>query len=458
MGSEWQRVSVEEIRAKSKGAIAIGPFGSRMKSDRYVESGVPVIRGTNITGGPTFEGDFVFVSEGMADSLGSCNVYEGDLVFPHRGAIGEVGIVPPGGRYVISSSLMKLTCDRSQAVPRFLYYFFRSHVGRHELLKNASQVGTPGIGQPLTSLRSITLTLPAVPEQRAIAHILGTLDDKIELNRRMNETLETMAQALFKSWFVDFDPVIDKALTAGNPIPEPLQKRAEARMALGDRRKPLPASIAQHFPDRFVFNEDVGWIPDRWELTSIYKLVDVVYGAPFSSKRFNSEGQGKPIIRIRDLKTGSPQVWSDELHPKGTMISAGDVVVGMDAEFRATIWPGEDGYLNQRLFFARPIVTNLSGFYIQQILEPLLAREERAQVGTTVAHLGKRDIDKFIVLEPGEKVRETFSGLVRSILQRWVVNQRQTSTLSVVRDTLLPKLLSGELRIPDAEEQAEKAL
>ena len=139
------------MQAPEPGSIAIGPFGSRMKSDCYVEDGIPVIRGTNITGGPTFDGEFVYITEEKADTLGSSNVYQSDLVFPHRGSIGEVGIILEDKRYVLSSSLMKLTCDREKVNPKFLYYFFKSSTGRHELLKNASQVGTPGIGQPLTS-------------------------------------------------------------------------------------------------------------------------------------------------------------------------------------------------------------------------------------------------------------------------------------------------------------------
>ena len=206
--SEMSKFRIDEIATKA----AIGPFGSRMKSDTYTQFGVPVIRGTNITGGRSFSGDWVYVSEKDADQLANCNVREGDLVFPHRGAIGEVGIVPGDReRYLLSSSLMSLKCDETQADSLYLYYFFKSHEGRHQLLKNASQVGTPGIGQPLTSLRSIELYLPPVDQQKDIAKVLGCLDDKIELNRRMNETLEAMARAIFQSWFVDFDPVRAKA-------------------------------------------------------------------------------------------------------------------------------------------------------------------------------------------------------------------------------------------------------
>src|SRR5690606_14550664 len=189
MASEWQTLTIDEIKAPHERSIAIGPFGSRMKADVYVSNGVPVIRGNNISDTKALVGDFVFVPEQIADELSACNVRPGDLVFPHRGAIGQVAIVPTGGpeRYMLSTSLMKLTCDTRRVDPYFVFYFFRSARGKHALLQHASTVGTPGIGQPLTSLRSISLPVPPLSEQRAIAHVLGTLDDKIELNRKQNE-------------------------------------------------------------------------------------------------------------------------------------------------------------------------------------------------------------------------------------------------------------------------------
>ena len=249
MAGEWQTLTVDDIKAPGDRSIAIGPFGSRMKADAYVTKGVPVIRGNNITDTRALAGGFVFVSDETADQLHACNVYADDLVFPHRGAIGQVAIVPADGfeRYMLSTSLMKLTCDKRRVDPQFVFYFFRSDLGRHALLQHASTVGTPGIGQPLTSLRSIMLQVPPLPEQRAIAHILGTLDDKIELNRRMSVTLEAMARALFKSWFVDFDPV---------------------RAKMEDRDPGLPKPLADLFPSRLVDSE-LGEIPEGWEVGSL---------------------------------------------------------------------------------------------------------------------------------------------------------------------------------------------
>ena len=162
-----------------------------MKSDCYVPTGVEVIRGTNISDTRALIGEMVCITPQLADQLGNAIVHADDLVFPHRGSIGLVGIVPRNkvSRYALSSSLMKLTCDRKQVEPLFLFYFFRSDEGRHELLKNASTVGTPGIGQPLSSLRSIKVPIPPLAEQKTIAHILGTLDDKIENNRAINHHL-----------------------------------------------------------------------------------------------------------------------------------------------------------------------------------------------------------------------------------------------------------------------------
>ena len=161
MISNWTTYKIEDIAEK----ISIGPFGSRMKSNAYVKNGVPVIRGTNLTGGKRFSGDWVFISEDLAEQLENCCVSNGDLVFPHRGAIGEVGLVDDiFPKYIMSSSLMKLRCNPNLADSEFIYYFFKSNQGKHELLKNASQVGTPGIRQPLSSLKSIEITLPSLSQ------------------------------------------------------------------------------------------------------------------------------------------------------------------------------------------------------------------------------------------------------------------------------------------------------
>ncbi len=198
----WKRYNLGEIIDD----IAMGPFGSNLKVDNFIDHGVPVIRGLNLNEGGFSDEKFVFVSEEKAISLKRSLAYPDDLVFTHRGTIGQVGIIPHGEypKYLVSQSQMRLTVNKKFLNPRYLYYFFKSPKGQYELLKNTSQVGVPAIASPTTSLKEVELTIPNLSVQNLIVGILASLDDKIELNRQTNQTLEAIAQAIYKEWFVDF--------------------------------------------------------------------------------------------------------------------------------------------------------------------------------------------------------------------------------------------------------------
>lgn len=277
------------------------------------------------------------------------------------------------------------------------------------------------------NLNRIPLLTPPLPEQRAIAHILGTLDDKVELNRRMNETLEAMARALFKSWFVDFEPV-----------------RAKSK----GQESGFPREVDEHFPDAFEESE-LGEIPKGWSVASIREIATVVYGAPFSSSLFNTEQVGDPLIRIRDLSNESPGVWTQEIHPKGYKVKPGDIVVGMDGEFRAYLWGGDEAWLNQRVCIFAPRPDYSAAFVRNSIFEPL-AHVEATETATTVIHLGKSDIERFLVVVPDTKVLGAFNQYCQPWYDRIVSSKRESRTLSALRDALLPRLISGELRVQDA--------
>lgn len=307
---------------------------------------------------------------------------------------------------------------------RWVYYLTQSFV--RELQELSIGSATRFITKQI--LDSFPVLVPPLNEQCAIAAILGALDDKIELNRRMNATLETMARALFKSWFVDFDPV---------------RAKMEGRQPFG-----MDAETASLFPSRLV-PSDLGDIPEGWSIASIYDIADIVNGAPFQSELFNQEKRGLPLIRIRDLNSCNPAYYTDEKHPKAEIVHTGDIVVGMDAEFRAHYWMGKTAYLNQRLFTARP--KHNSKVFVREGLIPLLAKEENAQVGTTVAHIGKKDIDKFKVVFPSERILQLFAEQSNPILEKMVAISIETRKLEKTRDYLLPKLISGDIRIPDAE-------
>jgi type I restriction enzyme S subunit len=186
-----------------------------------------------------------------------------DVLITMIGTVGEPCLISYTPDFAIKN--IGLFKSKGQVEGQYLYYYLLSPLAQDHIRTRLR--GTTQQYIPLAELRALPVFHPTCKsDMEAIAHILGSLDDKIELNRRMNATLEAMAQALFQSWFVDFDPVIDKALAAGNPIPEPLQQRAQARRELGEKRKPLPADVARHFPDRFVFTEELGWVPEGWEV------------------------------------------------------------------------------------------------------------------------------------------------------------------------------------------------
>jgi len=226
MASEWRKCTVNDIKAPDPNALATGPFGSAISSKFFVQSGVPVIRGSNLSqevGVRLIDDDLVFVGADKAKEFARSVVRRGDLVFTCWGTIDQVGLVDERSRYreyIVSNKQMKITPDRQQVDSLFLYYFFSSPEARERIISQGIGSSVPGFN--LGQLKAFQLTLPPLPEQRAIAAILGGLDDKIELDRRMNETLEGMARALFKSWFVDFAPVHAKAEDRNTGLPKPL--------------------------------------------------------------------------------------------------------------------------------------------------------------------------------------------------------------------------------------------
>jgi type I restriction enzyme S subunit len=437
MAGEWPTKTIDELKAKSRAAIAIGPFGSRMKSDCYVPSGVPVIRGTNISDTRDLVGEMVYITPEKAAEVQSSIIFADDLFFPHRGSIGLVGIVPRKGaaRYVQSSSMMKLTCDRSLVEPLYLFYFFRSAQGRQELLKNASTVGTPGIGQPLSSLKAIHVPYPPLAEQKAIAAALGALDDKIELNRRMNATLEAMARALFQSWFVDFDPVRAKL----------------------DARPPaaLDPATAALFPDSFQESE-LGHIPHGWKATTLGACIGFRSGFSFKSQDWQESGV--PVVKIGSVKPGIIDLTqvsyvSEAIAHQAARyrLTTGDMLIGMTGYVgEVGLVPPSDNppLLNQRVgkfVMRKPGTESLAFWYCTTRQPEFRSFVEARSHGTAQANVSGEAIMEFPLVAPSAEILDAFNRECQPMLDRILSNHAESRTLATLRDTLLPKLLSGEL-------------
>ena len=407
-----------------------------------MSEGDPVISGKHLKEFKLNEhAGFNFVTEDHADKLRNANVERGDVIFTHAGNIGQVAYIPENSkydRYIISQRQFYMRCNKNKVIPEFVASYFKSPMGQHQLLANASQVGVPSIAQPVSYLRTIEIPLPPLPEQHAIAHILGTLDDKIELNRHMNETLEEMARALFKSWFVDFDPV---------------------RAKMEGRAPGLPKHIADMFPDQLVESE-LGEIPEGWEVKTLGDLCHKPqYGYTASAK---DEPNGPKFLRITDINKKAWIDWGCVPHCDITekdfdkcRLYKGDILIARMADPGHGVLIEED----QKAVFAsylirfRPVHTwhaHLLQYWLRSSMYWELVFGRGA--GTTRVSLNAKVLSEFSLVVPTTFVAEVFGKHVSSLRARVITNVSESRGLAVLRDSLLPKLVSGELKTSSIQE------
>lgn len=378
----WGLEKVINLKANDKRAIAMGPFGSNIKAENFVTKGVPVIRGTNLNYQKYIGGEFVFLTEEKADELIGSVCKPGDLVFTHRGTIGQVGLIPQNKypRYVVSQSGMKLTVNPSIIDNEFLFYFFKSEFGQFQILKYESQVGVPSISNPLTSLKEMEVPVPPLPEQKAIAFILSSLDDKIDLLHRQNATLEKIAETLFRQWFVE-----------------------EAK--------------------------------EEWKEGTLTDVIELVYGKAL--KEEIRTGSGFPVV-------GSSGVVG--YHSKYLVESPG-IVIGRKGTLGKVIYLFDNFFPIDTTYFIKSKNKSAGLFYEYFLLKTMNFEEMNSD--SAVPGLN-RDIalSTEIRIAPLKRINE-FNGHCSALFNKIKTNQTQIRTLTTLRDTLLPKLMSGEVRVAD---------
>ena len=295
-----------------------------------------------------------------------------------------------------STEFIVLRARKGISDPQFIYYLATSPFFRKQAIK--SMVGSSGRQRVQQNvLDNLELKVPDIVTQEKIGYILSCFDKKIAINKQINDNLFEQMEALYRSCFVDYRPF-------------------------------------------------GGSKPESWKQSDIYALANIIYGAPFASKQFNTEGVGKPIIRIRDLKEQKFTTYTTEVHPKGYLLQPGDIVVGMDGEFRPYIWGNDEAWLNQRVcVFANKRPSGKAFLYFT--IKPLLYAIEQTQVATTVIHIGKKDYDAFEVTLPNNEILDKFDELTEPMIKRIVSNCFENKRLENLRDALLPKLMSGEIDV-----------
>lgn len=396
---EWKEVTLEEI-----GTIVGGATPSTKRTSFY-DGDIPWLTPKDLSANSNkyiFRGERNITAEGFNSC--SCKMLpKGSVLFSSRAPIGYVAIA---ASEMCTNQGFKSVIPNEDTDSEFLYYLLKYN--KDNIVSQGS--GTTFAEVSGKTMKGIEVVVPKeVDDQRRIASILSSLDRKIELNNKINADLEEMAQTIFKNWFVDFEP----------------------------------------FKDGEFVDSELGMIPEGWKVGSPYEYVKVVYGAPYKSAKFNDNGEGFPLIRIRDLKDCNPQFYTSEILPQTEYINMGDIVAGMDAEFVPHIWKGKTGLLNQRVCKLMPQQTSISNLFVLYLMKPELEFVQSYKTGTTVSHLGKADIDKFVVVLPPLKVVEECSKILDSILQRIKNISAESCTLSLLRDTLLPRLMSGELEVPE---------
>jgi type I restriction enzyme, S subunit len=435
MAGEWRISTLGEIADVTK--LAGFEFTKHVQYEPAGE--IIALRALNLKDGVLNLENVKRISKSASDSLPRSKLHKNDILFSYTGTIGEVALVDEDDRYHLAPNICRLR-TKGSTEPRFVFYYLRGAAFK-ELLRGYV-VGSTQPTIPMKNIRRIEIPVPPLPEQRAIAHILGTLDDKIELNRRMNETLEAIARALFKSWFVDFEPVRAKA----------------------EGRDPgLPPHIADLFPDHFEASE-LGPIPAGWRVVELGGCCRRVAMGPFGSdiKTDNFVDSGVPVVRGGNLTDGFvddgfvfvSDSKADELRNANAF--PGDIVI----THRGTL--GQVGIVPEQSRFPRYVVSQsqmllavnpeltTARYVFEYLRSPtgqhaLLANA--SQTGVPAIARPTTSLKAIRLLLPSLSVLKSFERTTAAFAQRETQTTIESRTLAAVRDTLLPKLIAGILRL-----------
>ncbi len=421
--SEWREVLLEDVASE----ITVGYVGPM--ASEYINEGIPFLRSQNVDFLWINKKDIKFITPEFHKKLQKSALSPGDVVIVRTGKPGTCAIIPDSLPIANCSDLVIVRCS-DELDPRFLVYYVNSAATHHVA---SHLVGAVQQHFNVASARKMQLKLPEIAEQRAIAHILGTLDDKIELNRRMNETLEAMARAIFKSWFVDFDPV-----------------RAKAE----GRDTGLPEEIADLFPDSFEETE-LGEVPRGWYVKSFAETVEVLGGGTPKTSVTEYWNGDIPWFSVADAPNQF-DVWVVDTEKKITQLGVeksatrilpiGTTIISARGTVGRVALVGVPMAMNQSCYGFRGKKEN-EGFFTYFSTLALVSDLQQRSHGSVFNTITKDTLKGVTVVLPPSHIIQSFEQRVASILWSIRANVFESRTLAELRDTMLPKLISGELRI-----------
>ena len=422
--SKFPSTPLAELKAQGRYSMVGGPFGSKLVSRDYVESGVPVIRGGNLPFGRRFSfEDMVYVTEEKVEAdLAGNLAFPGDIVVTQRGTLGQVGLIPedsPHSKFVVSQSQMKLTVDRSKADPLFVYYALKSPVGQHEIHSRAITAGVPHIN--LSLFQKLQMPMPPLPIQRKIVAILSAYDDLIENNNRRIKLLEEMAQRIYREWFVDFRypghesvPLVDSEL---GPVPE-----GWAAQTLGDSCSLMQAGgTPSRGNPRYWTDGTVDW----------FKTTELQDGFLQASREKVAEAA------IKDRKT--------RVFPKGAILMA---IYGSPTVGRLGVLT-EPGACNQAALAM--VGCTIPQVVLYYALTELRTHFNSIAQGAAQQNISKQKVEETLVVCPPTELCKLAENFIAPMWEQQKTLSLVNSRLQGGRNILLPRLISGEIDVTNLD-------
>lgn len=457
MGSDTSKFSLD--------AISFGVFDCPHSTPRLSDEGPFMARTQDIRKGYFDTSVAVRVDEEVyAERTKRVEPVFGDVLFSREGTyFGDAAEVPKHMRVCLGQRMVLIRPNPEIIRPSYLRMQINS--AYFQAMLRQYRDGTVAERLNLPVIRSLKISVPPLPEQDFVIRNISPLEKKIELNRQISTTLEAMAQTLFKSWFVDFDPVIDNALAAGNPIPDELADRAERRAQAAQQPSPeqphtLPTHIRQQFPDRFVFTEEMGWVPEGWNLGCFRDLADHV-----------RENVKADDISESDLYVGLEHIGRKEIflseHGLGESVGSNksqftkdDLLFGkLRPYFHKVCIAPSDGICSTDILVLRAKAKALHSYMVlTAYTEEFVDYANLRATGTRMPRANAKDLLQYPVVIPPARILMHFESALDPIWAKGTRLIEENRSLANLRDTLLPKLLSGQLRIPEAEQLLAEAL
>ena len=405
---------------------------------KWTDSGEVVIRNQNIRRGRLDLSTTSYTDEENYQKRSKrIELRPNDLIITREAPMGEVCIVPEGLRCCLGQRMVALRTDSKKIIPRYLLFALQGRDVQHQIGFNEG-TGSTVSNMRIPVLKGLDIPVPDLSNQKAIAHILGTLDDKIELNQKMNQNLEEIAKAIFKSWFVDFDPVRAKA--EGRPTG-------------------LPPEISDLFPEELVDSE-IGEIPKGWEVSPLSEFI-VEVG---KKTKPSPETEVRPYVPIDCISSKSLTLWDfkNGEEAKSSLVSfkKGDILFGAMRPYfhKVCITPFDGTTRTTCLVLGSKERDYFSFSLLTLFLDSTIDFATQNSTGSTIPYIKwKNELESLTVPLPPVESAGQFNTFLEPILAKFLMSIKEQQVLSELRDTLLPKLISGELRIPDAEKFLEEA-